>query len=75
MLHFFQRLLQKRGTINNDTRKCIYCGKCQTVCHHKAISVVRENKSWVIDHKKCYRCGHCIIKCPVSALTLEINKE
>ncbi|MDR3341576.1 MAG: 4Fe-4S dicluster domain-containing protein [Treponema sp.] len=73
MLHFFHRLLQKPGIIKNDTRTCIYCGKCQKTCHHKAINVDKKNKAWVIDHEKCHCCGHCIKKCPIHALMLEIN--
>ena len=65
--------LQKRGVIKNDENKCIYCGKCERICRHKAINVKKDEKVWIINNEKCFRCGHCIGKCPVNALMLELN--
>jgi Pyruvate/2-oxoacid:ferredoxin oxidoreductase delta subunit len=56
------------GVIDNNTNICIYCGKCQQRCRHRAITVDKEHKSWEFNYEKCSFCGHCIEYCPVKSL-------
>ena len=71
MLQMFGKLIkelkQKRGYLQNDLDKCLYCGKCER-CRAEAITVDRKNKKWECDNDKCHRCGHCIYECPAKSL-------
>ncbi len=58
-----------KGDLVNDFSKCIYCGKCQS-CHHRAIDVDRESKSWKLQDNRCVRCGHCVKDCPKESLKI-----
>lgn len=67
---FMRKIVESKGKIINDREKCIYCGKCQTVCPVSAIKVDRASKQWSIDHNVCVRCKHCVKDCPTNALSL-----
>ncbi len=54
-----------------DTKKCITCGACVSICPVQAIKIV--NGKAQINPKKCIKCGSCSQFCPVSAI--EIKKE
>jgi formate hydrogenlyase subunit 6/NADH:ubiquinone oxidoreductase subunit I len=69
-MNFIRAFAQNRGAIQQDAANCMYCGRCQKVCHHGAIAVDTAKRSWQIDHDKCYRCGHCVRACPRRVLTL-----
>ena len=46
---------------------CFGCGICETVCPHKAISIVPEKggtRLVYIEPKKCTACGLCVSLCP-----------
>ncbi len=48
--------------IQVDTRKCVSCGKCQTVCGMDVDVTKTPN------HAECIRCGTCINTCPTGAI-------
>jgi uncharacterized protein len=48
-----------------DEKKCTLCGKCESVCEQKAISV---KERWVIKAGLCVGCNECIKMCPNKAL-------
>lgn len=72
MIQMFSKLIkhikQKRGYLQNNLDKCLYCGKCEKRCRAKAITVDRKDRTWKCDNDKCHRCGHCIYECPVKSL-------
>jgi dissimilatory sulfite reductase (desulfoviridin) alpha/beta subunit len=49
------------------SRKCIYCGSCETGCSEKAIQIVHDPGP-VIDRERCVACGACEGLCPEGAL-------
>ncbi len=51
---------------NLKTSECIGCGKCESICPAKAITM--EKKKAVIDRDKCIRCFCCQEFCPVGAM-------
>ncbi|MEI8347426.1 MAG: 4Fe-4S binding protein [Pseudomonadota bacterium] len=57
-----------RGAIINHLEQCIYCGICDKKCPTNAIKVVREPKSWKIDHLGCIQCHNCVEICPKKCL-------
>ncbi|MEG0356023.1 MAG: 4Fe-4S binding protein, partial [Lachnospiraceae bacterium] len=48
-------------------KKCISCGKCETVCCYDARLL--EFPEMKVDMGKCRSCGLCIDICPTKALT------
>ncbi|MDR3249536.1 MAG: 4Fe-4S binding protein [Mycoplasmataceae bacterium] len=52
-----------------DTKSCIGCGACISVCPKGAIRLV--NGKSMIDLKKCIGCGACTNVCPVEAIDLK----
>lgn len=60
-----------RGTIENDSAKCIFCGLCGKRCPTYALEVSKENKEWVIDRLKCCICNLCVEICPVKSLSTQ----
>lgn len=58
-----------------DTKKCITCGACVSICPVGAIKIVKGKAC--IDTKKCIRCGGCASFCPMNAITIkqEIEKN
>ena len=52
-----------------DTKKCIRCHHCVTVCPAHAISF--DNNDLRIDHDRCQSCGKCARECPARALVKE----
>jgi uncharacterized protein (DUF39 family)/NAD-dependent dihydropyrimidine dehydrogenase PreA subunit len=55
--------------IEVDSKKCIHCGHCISVCQEKAITFTNGN-SVTFDTHKCNGdpCGACIDACPVRAI-------
>ena len=54
-----------------DTKECIGCGQCKSVCIRDNIEiddVAYETGS------NCFECGHCMAICPTKAVTLKIFK-
>jgi len=50
-----------------DVDKCTKWGKCQDVCHFKAI------KDFRVDYISCEGCGFCSHVCPAEAITMTDN--
>lgn len=73
-MKIIRKISESKGTIINDTNKCVYCGLCHKVCSIDAISVSNDSKSWNIEHNLCVRCTHCVSICPKNSLTLLSNK-
>ncbi|MDR2786602.1 MAG: 4Fe-4S binding protein [Treponema sp.] len=62
-------ILEKEAVkVHCEESKCVLCGKCQKVCHKKAITV--DGRSWIYYSYRCNRCKACIGSCPAGALTL-----
>lgn len=51
-----------------DSKKCIGCAKCASMCPAKAISMVKGKPE--INRKKCIRCFCCQEFCPKAAMTV-----
>lgn len=52
--------------IENDPKKCCYCGGCVGVCPVAAIEL--DETRITIDNKKCINCLACVRICPVQAM-------
>jgi formate hydrogenlyase subunit 6/NADH:ubiquinone oxidoreductase subunit I len=61
---------ESRGRIAIDYPQCIHCGACDRRCPAKAITVVKEPKSWSIDAFACVTCGLCVRVCPKKCLSM-----
>ncbi|WP_024834452.1 4Fe-4S binding protein [Ruminiclostridium josui] len=46
---------------------CTYCGLCEAVCRHKAITIDKEVKGFSYDESLCKYCGKCVKGCPKGA--------
>lgn len=55
--------------LKTEKEKCQKCNLCQKVCLIEAI-----NKNNQINQGECIRCGECLVKCPVKAIQLKLNK-
>lgn len=53
-----------------DSKKCLACGGCISVCPQDAISWVGSKAQ--IEPKKCISCAICIKTCPVGAISGDI---
>ncbi|MGL1892693.1 MAG: glycyl-radical enzyme activating protein [Spirochaetaceae bacterium] len=53
-------------------RKCIQCNLCLNVCPNQALTLGKENESYIsINHNKCDNNGACVNVCPTTALTFD----
>lgn len=52
-----------------NPKKCIQCGKCDSVCKFDAI------KKGKVDVLKCEGCGACMLVCPENAISLKEEKS
>lgn len=66
----FKRGYEVDATPEADTDLCVFCGICQKACPQDAITVDRENKTWVIDEDKCIHCAICAYKCPKKCIDM-----
>lgn len=55
-------------TVKVNTKKCIYCGGCVSVCSKDALNL--KETIIEVDDKKCIDCKSCIKFCPVDAISL-----
>lgn len=60
-----------RGQVGGiEIDKCIFCGICARKCPADAITVDKNEKSWVIDRFKCVICGECAVVCPKKCILM-----
>lgn len=59
-----------RGSIDIDEGMCILCGICAKKCPTNAITVSREQRTWVIERMQCVQCGSCVEVCPKKCLIM-----
>ena len=57
-----------------DTKKCIGCKKCESVCPSLAILVSDQDKKAYIKTNQCFQCNNCSDVCPVSAIHYQKNQ-
>ena len=60
--------MKKKAYIN--TKKCVACGCCLTVCKLGAITIFKGVHA-TIDAAKCVGCGMCAKACPASIITVQ----
>ena len=48
--------------------KCVSCGKCVSVCPHRALSIDVTTGQIIFDKNKCHNCLECVRGCSVGAL-------
>ena len=60
-----------RATVN--TKDCISCNTCASVCPVDAIEVREDGFAYAND--KCISCGSCCSVCPTQCITIESIKE
>ncbi len=65
--YFGHKTRKYSSKLKIDKEKCIGCGKCETLCPMKNISI-REQKA--VPGDRCTMCYRCINKCPAQAITL-----
>ena len=57
----------RRHEISYDSKKCVACGRCVTVCPRNCHSLDVTHK---LERKTCIGCGACAEVCPTEALEL-----
>jgi len=55
--------------IRIDTRECVDCGACISICPQEVFSF-GDDWGILVEEEKCVICGKCVIACPHSALFL-----
>ena len=61
----------RRHEILYDSKKCVACGRCATVCPRNCHSLDVTHK---LERKTCIGCGACVDECPVSCITEKDGK-
>lgn len=59
-----------RGHIDIVVDDCILCGICQKTCPCNAITVNKQERTWVINRYSCIQCSMCVNACPKNCLTV-----
>lgn len=67
-----------RGFHQNDVKKCIGCGTCESICENEAIDMVpvfdpKDGDSGLrpqVDYGRCCWCALCVDVCTTNSLTL-----
>lgn len=60
-----------RATVN--TKDCIACNTCASVCPVDAIEVREEGYAFAND--RCISCGACCLVCPTQCITIDSVRE
>jgi len=58
---------EQTAVITIDSKKCIGCGNCISVCPTGALSIVHEKAK--LDQLRCRNCRACVAACPTGAIT------
>ncbi|MCR5670841.1 MAG: EFR1 family ferrodoxin, partial [Butyrivibrio sp.] len=66
-LYFGHKTKEYTSKLKIDKEKCIGCGKCETLCPMKNITVTEQK---AVSGSRCTMCYRCINKCPKQAITL-----
>ena len=66
-LYFGYKTKEYTSKLKIDKEKCIGCGKCETLCPMKNITVMEQK---AVSGSRCTMCYRCINKCPRQAITL-----
>ena len=67
----FKRGYEVDATPDANLDLCVFCGICAKACPQDAVSVDRENKTWVVDEDKCIHCAICAYKCPKKCIDMK----
>ncbi len=67
----FKRGYDLEATPDANLDLCVFCGICAKACPQDAVSVDRENKTWVVDEDKCIHCAICAYKCPKKCIDMK----
>lgn len=70
-LYFYNKGTHYSDKLKIDKARCIGCGKCQSLCPMKNISLI-DHKATA--GKMCTKCYRCISHCPNKAITLTGNE-
>ena len=60
--------INKNSELMFDSRKCIKCRSCETVCEQGVHQF--KNGEHIVDRKKCIACGKCAEVCPTKAVEI-----
>jgi anaerobic carbon-monoxide dehydrogenase iron sulfur subunit len=58
-------IVEKKGSVRIDPKKCTACGVCIGVCPYDGIKFHRDIGAFI-----CTQCGVCVKNCPVGALEM-----
>lgn len=61
-----------------DARLCIFCGRCEEVCHKNAVSPTLPHalpRTFLVDADVCNGCGKCVEACPTRAVDMAREPE
>ena len=65
--YFGHKTRKYSSKLKIDKEKCIGCGKCETLCPMKNITIEDQK---AVPGDRCTMCYRCINKCPAQAITL-----
>jgi ech hydrogenase subunit F len=60
-----------RGTVEFDTKECVYCGACSLKCPAEAIDVNRSDRTMSFDLFKCIGCNCCVEACKHGCIQMQ----
>lgn len=74
LMHLYTRFSQFRITVNS--KKCISCNACTSVCHQGIDVMNFANKGKHMEDPECVRCSACVQTCPTGVLQFgRVNGE
>ncbi len=72
----FRNIVQRLPGVSVEiTTDCIECGRCQEVCHVRAITLPSQDHGLGMVSDDCKGCGECVAACPVGAIHLRVDDE
>ncbi|MFW5844683.1 MAG: FAD-dependent oxidoreductase [Planctomycetota bacterium] len=74
LMHIYARF--SRFRIVPETKKCISCNACTSVCHQGIDVMNFANKGWHMEDPECVRCSACVQTCPTNVLSFgQVDKD